>query len=67
MSLLRAGLTHAQCGVRALSTSAAARGGGGVFNFRETDKNNANTPFEFTPENLARVKAIIGNYPVSLS
>uniref|UniRef100_A0ABM0GZU9 NADH dehydrogenase [ubiquinone] flavoprotein 2, mitochondrial-like n=1 Tax=Saccoglossus kowalevskii TaxID=10224 RepID=A0ABM0GZU9_SACKO len=30
---------------------------------RDTPENNPGTPFKFTPENLKRVKDIIGNYP----
>ncbi|CAG0880540.1 unnamed protein product [Darwinula stevensoni] len=34
------------------------------FRHRDTPENNPDTPFEFTPENLKRAKAIIGNYPL---
>lgn len=30
---------------------------------RDSEHNNADTPFEFTPENLKRVEALIGNFP----
>jgi len=30
---------------------------------RDSDANNASTRFEFTPENLKKVEALIGNYP----
>ncbi|KAI5092802.1 NADH dehydrogenase [ubiquinone] flavoprotein 2, mitochondrial, partial [Silurus meridionalis] len=33
------------------------------FQHRDTSENNPNTPFEFTPENLKRIEAIIKNYP----
>ncbi|XP_035271884.1 NADH dehydrogenase [ubiquinone] flavoprotein 2, mitochondrial isoform X2 [Anguilla anguilla] len=32
-------------------------------NHRDTTDNNPDTPFEFTPENLERIEAIIKNYP----
>jgi NADH dehydrogenase (ubiquinone) flavoprotein 2 len=35
-----------------------------IFNHRDSPENNPKTPFEFTPENLKRAEAIIGNYPV---
>jgi len=42
------------------STNAAL---GGIFVHRDTAENNADTPFEFTPENVTRVEAILANYP----
>jgi len=30
---------------------------------RDTSENNANTPFEFSPENKKRIETILGNYP----
>lgn len=35
-----------------------------LFVHRDTDYNNPDTPFEFTPENLKRAEVLIGNYPV---
>ncbi|XP_035678333.1 NADH dehydrogenase [ubiquinone] flavoprotein 2, mitochondrial-like [Branchiostoma floridae] len=50
---------------RALHRSAPAMGGGGqLFVHRDSPENNPDTPFEFTQENLNRVKLIINNYPV---
>ncbi|XP_071498590.1 NADH dehydrogenase [ubiquinone] flavoprotein 2, mitochondrial-like [Diadema antillarum] len=34
-----------------------------LFVHRDSDENNPNTPFEFTPENMKRVNDIIANYP----
>jgi NADH dehydrogenase (ubiquinone) flavoprotein 2 len=31
---------------------------------RDTPENNANVPFDFTPENKKRAEAIIANYPI---
>ncbi|KAI9544381.1 NADH Dehydrogenase Flavoprotein 2 [Dissostichus eleginoides] len=50
--------------VRSLHQSAARAGAGGVFVHRDTPDNNADTPFEFTEENLKRIDAIISNYPI---
>ncbi|XP_062843408.1 NADH dehydrogenase [ubiquinone] flavoprotein 2, mitochondrial [Trichomycterus rosablanca] len=62
-SALRSALTHAGRQVRSLHQSAARSGAGGLFVHRDTADNNPDTPFEFTPENLKRVEAIISNYP----
>lgn len=35
-----------------------------LFVHRDSPENNADTQFEFTPENLERAKSIISNYPV---
>ncbi|XP_063826364.1 NADH dehydrogenase [ubiquinone] flavoprotein 2, mitochondrial-like isoform X1 [Ostrinia nubilalis] len=35
-----------------------------VFVHRDTTDNNANTPFEFTEPNMARIAALVQNYPV---
>jgi len=35
-----------------------------LFVHRDSDHNNPDTPFEFTPENQKRAEVIIGNYPV---
>jgi len=48
---------------RSLSV-AAPRLSDKLFVHRDTDFNNPNTPFEFTPENVKRAETIIGNYPV---
>lgn len=48
---------------RTLSTSSAFNSEGSLFVHRDSPDNNANTPFEFTPENLKRIDAIINNYP----
>uniref|UniRef100_A0A8B9LI02 NADH dehydrogenase [ubiquinone] flavoprotein 2, mitochondrial n=1 Tax=Astyanax mexicanus TaxID=7994 RepID=A0A8B9LI02_ASTMX len=55
--------THLGRQVRSLHQSAARAGGAGLFVHRDTTDNNPETPFEFTPENLKRVEAIINNYP----
>ncbi|KAG5850990.1 hypothetical protein ANANG_G00088230 [Anguilla anguilla] len=50
--------------IRSLHQSAVRSGGGGaLFVHRDTTDNNPDTPFEFTPENLERIEAIIKNYP----
>jgi len=36
---------------------------GGIFIHSDTDENNEDTPFEFTPENKERIEAILSNYP----
>lgn len=48
---------------RALSTSAARTGGGGLMNHRDTNENNSETPFEFSEENKNRADAIMEIYP----
>eukprot|EP00002_Diphylleia_rotans_P036672 TRINITY_DN810_c0_g1_i1.p1 TRINITY_DN810_c0_g1~~TRINITY_DN810_c0_g1_i1.p1 ORF type:complete len:246 (-),score=42.49 TRINITY_DN810_c0_g1_i1:197-934(-) len=49
---------------RAVSTSAIRLGGSGALNnHRNTEYNNEDTPFEFTPENYERVKHILSKYP----
>ena len=51
-----------QC--KALHLTAGCRGAEGkLFVHRDTPDNNPDTPFQFTAENLQRVKAIIANYP----
>uniref|UniRef100_A0A0M3HXB1 NADH dehydrogenase [ubiquinone] flavoprotein 2, mitochondrial n=1 Tax=Ascaris lumbricoides TaxID=6252 RepID=A0A0M3HXB1_ASCLU len=37
--------------------------GSGLMVHRDTPENNVKTRFEFTPENLERIKAIMANYP----
>ncbi|XP_030629684.1 NADH dehydrogenase [ubiquinone] flavoprotein 2, mitochondrial isoform X2 [Chanos chanos] len=59
-SAIRSAVSHA---VRSLHQSAARAGAGGIFVHRDTPDNNPDTPFEFTPENLTRIEAIINNYP----
>uniref|UniRef100_A0A8C2H3X6 NADH:ubiquinone oxidoreductase core subunit V2 n=1 Tax=Cyprinus carpio TaxID=7962 RepID=A0A8C2H3X6_CYPCA len=49
--------------VRSLHQTSARAGAGGLFVHRDTPANNPETPFEFTPENMKRVDAIINNYP----
>ena len=48
---------------RAISTTSALQGGGGSFNFRESAANNADTPFEFTPENFETSRSIGQEFP----
>jgi len=48
---------------RALSTSAARTGGGGLMIHRDTNENNSETPFEFSEENKNRANAIMSIYP----
>ncbi|NP_001188137.1 NADH dehydrogenase [ubiquinone] flavoprotein 2, mitochondrial [Ictalurus punctatus] len=62
-SALRSAVSHAGRQVRSLHRSAIRAGAGGVFVHRDTPENNPDTPFEFTPENMKRVEAIITNYP----
>ncbi|KAI5616474.1 NADH dehydrogenase [ubiquinone] flavoprotein 2, mitochondrial [Silurus asotus] len=62
-SALRSAAAHAGRQVRCLHRSAVRSGAGGLFVHRDTSENNPNTPFEFTPENLKRIDAIIKNYP----
>ncbi|XP_030629683.1 NADH dehydrogenase [ubiquinone] flavoprotein 2, mitochondrial isoform X1 [Chanos chanos] len=62
-SAIRSAVSHAARQVRSLHQSAARAGAGGIFVHRDTPDNNPDTPFEFTPENLTRIEAIINNYP----
>uniref|UniRef100_A0A6F9DMR1 NADH dehydrogenase [ubiquinone] flavoprotein 2, mitochondrial n=1 Tax=Phallusia mammillata TaxID=59560 RepID=A0A6F9DMR1_9ASCI len=48
--------------VRSIHKSAAVSSGA-IFNHTDTPENNANTPFDFTPENYKRIDAIMANYP----
>ncbi|XP_039260425.2 NADH dehydrogenase [ubiquinone] flavoprotein 2, mitochondrial-like [Styela clava] len=50
-------------GIRAFHTS-QVRSSDALFNHVDTPENNPDTPFEFTKENLARIDAIVANYPV---
>ena len=34
-----------------------------LFVHRDTEENHADIPFEFTPENIQRIEAIMSNYP----
>ena len=61
--VIRGALAATSSSSRSLRTSAAARGGGGVMVHRDTPENNADTVFEFTPENKARAEAIMSIYP----
>ncbi|GAA6098236.1 NADH dehydrogenase [ubiquinone] flavoprotein 2, mitochondrial [Tachysurus ichikawai] len=62
-SALRCAVSHAGRQLRSLHGSAVRAGAGGIFQHRDTQENNPDTPFEFTSENLKRVEAIIKNYP----
>ncbi|XP_062940774.1 NADH dehydrogenase [ubiquinone] flavoprotein 2, mitochondrial-like [Cynocephalus volans] len=62
---LAAGLT-AQWGrhIRNLHKTVVHNGAGrALFVHRDTPENNADTPFDFTPENYKRIEAIVKNYP----
>jgi len=48
---------------RAAFHTSAQNNSDSLFVHRDTPENNADTPFEFTPENLKRAKALIANYP----
>jgi len=48
---------------RALSTSTARLGGGGLQVHRDTPENNSDIPFEFNAENVNRANAIMSIYP----
>ena len=48
---------------RGLSTTGARLGGDTLVLHRDTPENNADTVFEFTPENKARAEAIMSIYP----
>ena len=48
---------------RGLSTTSARLGGDTLVLHRDTPENNADTVFEFTPENKARAEAIMSIYP----
>lgn len=48
---------------RRLIHSSSAVNSDNLFVHRDSPQNNADTPFEFTPENLKRAEAICGNYP----
>lgn len=60
-SLRRAISNQVQKQVRLFHNTPAAHGG--IFVHRNTEENNDETPFEFTPENKERVEAILANYP----
>ncbi|XP_051990398.1 NADH dehydrogenase [ubiquinone] flavoprotein 2, mitochondrial [Xyrauchen texanus] len=62
-SALRSALSYTARQVRSLHQSSVRTGAGGIFVHRDTPENNAETPFEFTPENMKRVEAIMNNYP----
>uniref|UniRef100_A0A8C2CTV8 NADH dehydrogenase [ubiquinone] flavoprotein 2, mitochondrial n=1 Tax=Cyprinus carpio TaxID=7962 RepID=A0A8C2CTV8_CYPCA len=62
-SALRSAVSNAARHVRSLHQTSARAGAGGLFVHRDTPANNPETPFEFTPENMKRVDAIINNYP----
>uniref|UniRef100_A0A9J8BTV7 NADH dehydrogenase [ubiquinone] flavoprotein 2, mitochondrial n=1 Tax=Cyprinus carpio carpio TaxID=630221 RepID=A0A9J8BTV7_CYPCA len=62
-STLRSAVSNAARHVRSLHQTSARAGAGGLFVHRDTPANNPETPFEFTPENMKRVDAIINNYP----
>jgi len=62
LNSLRSSLTKAvRHQVRSFHKSSVRSGG--VFVHRDTDENNPETPFEFTPENKKRVESILANYP----
>lgn len=48
---------------RVHSSARVLGGDGKLFVHRHTADNNPDTPFEFTPETLKRVEAIVANYP----
>ena len=49
---------------RLLRSTASCKGGGNqLFVHRDTEENNPDVPFEFSPENLKRIEAIVSNYP----
>lgn len=52
-----------RCNGRALGLS-ANRISDAIFSHVDTPENNPNTPFEFSKENIKRIKDIVGNYPV---
>ncbi|CAM4586774.1 hypothetical protein PO909_031604 [Leuciscus waleckii] len=62
-STLRSAVSYAARQVRSLHQTSARAGGGGLFVHRDTPDNNPETPFEFSPENVKRVEAIIDMYP----
>ncbi|XP_035271883.1 NADH dehydrogenase [ubiquinone] flavoprotein 2, mitochondrial isoform X1 [Anguilla anguilla] len=63
-STFRTAISQTARHIRSLHQSAVRSGGGGaLFVHRDTTDNNPDTPFEFTPENLERIEAIIKNYP----
>ena len=47
-----------------IHTSSKNNGGGGqLFVHRDSPANNADTPFDFTAENMKRIEGIVANYP----
>ncbi|KAK1173714.1 NADH dehydrogenase [ubiquinone] flavoprotein 2, mitochondrial-like [Acipenser oxyrinchus oxyrinchus] len=61
---VRSAVSHSARQTRYLHQTAVRAGGGGaLFVHRDTPENNPDTPFEFTPENLTRIEAILSNYP----
>ncbi|CAM5110204.1 unnamed protein product [Natator depressus] len=59
-----AAAAHSVRQIRYLHKTAVRSGGGGaLFLHRDTPENNADTPFDFTPENYKRIEAIVNHYP----
>ncbi len=49
--------------VRHFRATPAASSGGAIFQHRQADDNNEDTPFDFTVDNYKKVKTILGRYP----
>ncbi|XP_039915866.2 NADH dehydrogenase [ubiquinone] flavoprotein 2, mitochondrial [Hirundo rustica] len=60
---LRAAAERSVRQIRYLHGTAERNATGALFVHRDSPENNPDTPFEFTPENLKRIEAIINNYP----
>ncbi len=52
-------LNHCQCRMHVCMHDS----GTGLQVHRDSEENNAKTPFTFTPDNLKKAKAVIANYP----
>nr|XP_014122296.1 NADH dehydrogenase [ubiquinone] flavoprotein 2, mitochondrial [Zonotrichia albicollis] len=60
---LRAAAARSARQIRYLHGTAERNASGALFVHRDSPENNPDTPFEFTPDNLKRIDAIINNYP----
>ncbi|XP_066575023.1 NADH dehydrogenase [ubiquinone] flavoprotein 2, mitochondrial [Amia ocellicauda] len=63
-SAVRSAVAYTTRQIRSLhQTTVRSGAGGALFVHRDTTENNPDTPFEFTPENVKRIEAIVKNYP----
>ena len=65
MMLRRAFQSAAVTSARHFRATAVASEGGAIFQHRQSEENNEETPFDFTVENYKKVKTILGRYPTN--